>query len=84
MKKLRWISNTYDPERKDWRGHILLRPGQSWAEACADYQIWLTGKIIGEPQVPPDSPHTVEKLKDMHLVGVYIEEEENENSLRNP
>ena len=58
---LRWVSNTYDPERA---GRDPVTGG------------WLQGKFIGKAKAT--ERHTVEELEAMHMVGVYVEEAEDE------
>lgn len=62
---LRWISNTTDPA-KGKPEYISIR---DWQDATD----WLRGKIIGEPKAT--DTFTVEQLKAMDVVGVYVEDE---------
>ena len=57
--KLKWITNTYVPN--DGR------------EDPERHRQWLKDKIIGEPKA--SEKYTVEQLKEMGLVGVYVKEE---------
>ena len=61
--KLKWITNVYDLE---------IRP--EYVNAYnKNHKSWLKDKIIGEPKA--SEKYTVEQLKEMGLVGVYVKEE---------
>jgi hypothetical protein len=81
MSTLRYICNEYDPARPDAKKmmrldkeemHDLQGQEQAWQRK----QEWLKGKVIGEPQAT--SSCSVEELKKIGMVGIYIEEESNE------
>ncbi len=71
---MRWLTNTYDPGREGAKfsviDHIHSPPG-SGREM---HKEWLKGKIIGPPKAT--EAYTVEQLKDMNMVGVYLPLEE--------
>lgn len=54
-KKLRYLSNTFNPSRPDAQRGCLH---------------WLADKVIGEPG--PSEMYTVEQMKEMGMVGVYV------------
>ena len=66
---MKFLSNTYDPERKDAPMHVVTRNGETQQEAWYWHLEWLRGKVIGDPQAT--SAYTVEQLKEMGMVGVY-------------
>jgi hypothetical protein len=66
---LKWITNHHPDER-----NVIIEFGQSREEAVRHQREWLRDKVIGEPQ--GTEHYTVEKLKAMGLVGVYVEEGE--------
>ena len=71
---MRWLTNTYGPGRiedaKSVIDHIYSPPGSGWEM----HKGWLKGKIIGPPKAT--EAYTVEQLKDMNMVGVYLPLEE--------
>lgn len=66
---MKFLSNTYDPKRKDAPMRVTARIGETQQEAWRWHLEWLRGKVIGEPQ--ETSTYTVEQLKEMGMVGVY-------------
>jgi len=66
---MKWLSNTYDPNRADAFAHIIACPGMTQMEAWQAYQEWLRGKIIGPPKAT--ELYTREELSSFYLVGVY-------------
>ena len=70
---MKWLSNTYDPKKEDAAQVISCLVGESRQEAWERYQGWLKGKTIGPPKAT--SACTVERLRQMDMVGVYAEEE---------
>lgn len=70
---MRWLSNTYNPNLPDAKHHVDTMPHQTPEEAWHWHKVWLSGKIIGEPQAT--DTYTVEQLKAMDLVGVYVEDD---------
>ena len=53
--------------------HFITNIGESQQAAWEGYQGWLKGKTIGPPKAT--SAYTVERLRQMDIVGVYAEEE---------
>ena len=68
---MKWISNTYNPQAKDWETSIIRMAGEAEHEAIKRMEEWLKDKIIGEPVAPNNSAVTFEKLKKSNFVGVY-------------
>jgi hypothetical protein len=66
---LKWLSNTYEPDRNDH--------GEMHKEHAAR-MAWLEGKIIGAPKAT--ETYTVDELRAMHMVGVYVMEPESEKA----
>lgn len=71
---LKWVSNTYDPKAKDAKMFVFRMPDETQEHAWRTYLQWLNGKVIGEPQATDH--YTVEQLKAMGLVGVYVQVED--------
>lgn len=72
---MKWVANICDPGQPNAQAYVTRSPYVTNEQRWQEYQQWLQGKIIGEPQVLPGSPRTIEELKVMHLVGVYVQEE---------
>lgn len=73
---LRYLSNTYNPNRLDAKDRIVVGFYETQDEAWNNYLNWLKNKVIGDPRATEH--YTVEQLKELHYVGVYIEERESE------
>jgi len=69
---MRWLTNTADPATRDWLTSVVPDPGQTPMEAVREMQDWLKDKIIGDPKA--SEKFTVEQLKEMSIVGVYLPE----------
>jgi hypothetical protein len=72
--KLRWIKNVFDPNIQDegeYVGYGIYVIDEEYQRETRDL---IVGKIIDEPQ--KTSAYTVEQWKEMHYVGVYVDEEE--------
>ena len=65
---MKWITNTYDPERKDAKYHLEVYIDQSRDEAWENHLAWLSDFTIGEPKA---CKYTVGELKQNGYVGVY-------------
>ena len=70
----RWLMNVYDPRRPDARQQVICRYGETGAEAWRRFQEFICGKTIGRPRA--SIRFTVEEMETMHLVGVYLSDEE--------
>jgi hypothetical protein len=68
--KLKWLSNTADPNSPDFASSILCLDGQSYAQAVANRRAWLSDKYIGSPKAT--EVLSVQELENMGLVGVYV------------
>lgn len=68
--ELRFLTNTHNPKDENASMYVARMPHETQAEAWRNYKQWLKGKIIGEPHAT--EAYTVEQLKEMNLVGVYI------------
>ena len=62
---MRWITNILDPKKY-----------KDSPQAIRNLNEWLSDKIIGEPQAT--TTYTVEELKKFDMVGVYVEDSEEE------
>lgn len=71
---MKFLSNTYDPNRTDARDHVQQLSDETQEEAWRNYRHWLRGKVIGDPQ--PTKRHSVAELRAMGMVGVYALEGE--------
>ena len=69
---MKWIVNEYDPRKPDAKMFLSKRTEETEEEAWRHYQEWLKDKTIGEPKATPQ--RTVEELKEMDIVGVYVED----------
>lgn len=67
---MKWVSNTYDPQRADARQYVSKLLNETTEEAWQHHLEWLKDKIIGEPQ--GTRLISAEDLKKMGLVGVYL------------
>ena len=74
--KLRWISNTYDPNMPNWERTVLSGFNETQDDAVRHHKKWLEDKVIGEPM--PSDKYTVEQMKSEGLVGVYVVVEDGE------
>lgn len=66
---MKWLSNTYDPKKRDAKYYVARLIGETQEQAWANHKQWLEGKIIGEPMA--SETYSVEELKAMGMVGVY-------------
>lgn len=73
---LRFLTNTHDPKDPNAMMYVSTNPGQSQLAAWREHQLWLVGKVIGDPQAT--AIYTVEELKQRGMVGVYVLENEEE------
>lgn len=75
----RWITNTHDPKDVEGAKRSLKLSLEDFhtpngRELAWQRQLkWLEDKAIGDPQATPS--YTVEELKEMGMVGVYIIDE---------
>jgi len=75
---LRFLTNTHDPKDIEGAKMSLALSFEDWQDPNGRERAWkyhldyLKGKIIGDPQAT--DVYTVDQLKEMQLVGVYIEE----------
>ncbi len=67
---LRFFLIINDPKGKNAKMFMALRYEESREEAWVNYLKWLEGKIIGDPQAT--ETYTVDELKEMGFVGVYM------------
>ena len=67
---MEFLTNTHDPKDENARMYVARMPHETQGEAWRNHIQWLKGKIIGEPHAT--EAYTVEQLKEMNLVGVYI------------
>ena len=67
---LRFLSNTHDPKDKNAPMFVARSSDETQEQAWANHLYWLKGKFIGEPQAT--EAYTVEQLKEMGMVGVYM------------
>lgn len=66
-----FLTNTHDPNDKRAEMHVDYRPLQETRrEAWLRHLEWLKDKVVGEPQATKH--YTVEQLKEMKLVGIYM------------
>ena len=72
--KLKWLSNTYDPTMPDAPLQVIALSSETMQEAWQTKREWLKGKVIGDPQTTVNMKYTVDELKAMHLVGVYVKD----------
>ena len=73
---LKWIMNIYDPKAKNAKIFVRRHQNETQEQAWRTHLQWLKGKVIGEPKAT--SIYTVEELKKMDLVGVYVVVEDHE------
>jgi len=66
---MKWLTNVYDPGRKDARNRLAISLDQSRDEVWQNHLKWLSKCHIAEPQAT--GFYTVGQLKNMHMVGVY-------------
>lgn len=69
---LRWIDNIYDPDRMDAKIQLPVRTEEDRDVAWEQHKSWLADKVIGEPK--PTARWNVEQMKQMGVVGVYVNE----------
>lgn len=74
--RVRWLSNTYDPEADDAFSSVERIIGQTQTDAWESKRDWLKNKIIGNPKAT--DTYTVEQLQQMKMVGVYVKIEPEE------
>lgn len=67
---MKFLSNTHDPKDKNARMYVARRFNETPEEAWRWHRKWLKGKVIGDPQAT--EAYTVEQLKEMGMVGVYL------------
>lgn len=72
--KLRFLTNIYNPEQPDAKILLTRHFDETVDGAWQQHLRWLKGKIIGDPQATDD--YTVEELKSLDMVGVYVLEED--------
>jgi len=66
---MKFLSNTYDPKRKDAKMHVVRSFHGTDEQAWKHHQEWLQGKVIGRPKAT--DAYSVEQLEEMGMVGVY-------------
>ncbi len=64
---MRWLSNTNSDGR-----YIMTSLNETPEDAVKHHREWLAGKIIGDPKAT--AKYTVEQLKAMGMVGVYLKD----------
>ena len=69
---MKFLCNTYDPKRPDAKMTVHTMPHETIEHAWHWHMKWLSDKVIGEPMAT--AHYTVEQLKNMGLVGVYVRE----------
>ena len=70
MKRLKWLSNIYDPKLPHQEMYITRRIDETPQEALYWHNKWLEGKIIGEPEA--SDTYSVLEMIEQGLVGVYV------------
>ena len=71
-----FLSNTHDPKDRHAKMYVARCFDESPEDAWRYHQEWLEGKIIADPC--GTDTYTVEKLKEMKMVGVYAKVEPEE------
>ena len=69
MSKLVWYTNAVKPE--DYYGGTLDGALSATRE---EYTKWYAGFVVGDPRRTGPEGYSVERLKEMHLVGLYRDE----------
>ena len=67
---MNFLSNIPNPKSEYAKSMVTRARNETQQEAWENHLEWLEGKIIGDPS--PTSTHTVEQLKAMDMVGVYL------------
>ena len=70
---MKWLTNTYDPERNDAKYSLPVRISETREYAWQKHLAYLADKHIGEPKATVN--YTVDELKQMGYVGVYAVDE---------
>lgn len=65
---MRFLCNIYEPTDPT---KVLPEAGRTRLETWQRWQLWLAGKIIGDPQPAPEHGADVRMLRQLGIVGVY-------------
>lgn len=74
--RVRFLCNIHDPKDPNASMYVVRSFHESPEEAWRHHQEWLQGKVIADPC--GTDTYTVEKLKEMGMVGVYAKVEPEE------
>lgn len=66
-----FLSNTHDPKDPNASMYVARSSHETQEQAVRNHNEWLKGKIISHPRAT--RYYTVQQLKEMKLVGVYMQ-----------